>query len=545
MNIRDLGIDPAHFSVKITNFLVHNNNDVFADYEIEVRYEVEEQEAKVWHLQRGFTEFECLHGLLIKKYDKAPFLPCRVILPLRNEERKERVKLLETYLSICVKAHEILNSLELRLFLEIEKHSGIFVNPLICVKEIQIDEFTPVAHSFWPSNRLIIIATSINPNVDSTTIQKVFSTFKGLFGRSQKLYGRLQIMREKVNRGLNFEVFSSEEFADFAPLCMSASETLSMVSVGFENGKIINYHVDKALRLTKFTIFESHKQPVRCLCSLDSAGLLMSSAEDKSMTANDLSDEHGYFHEESNFLYPASAFMFVQKLSILFVGDTNGNMHIYKFSNEFKGRRFNLLLTRNISDSKITSFATDSKETFIFVSFADGIVQALQTGPSFEGMPKLVASWNFSECVSKIYYSNKTKTFIAIHGNGLVSFCDILNPPNFYTQILHNLRITDFTINEAERTLITISEDKRLKLYVYEENLFSDKFPEKDRIKEFDQSQIANFIVPDSLTFEESKQTIPFKATDTPKIEEKAGVRKMSNSGSEEDDNDDMIGWDS
>jgi hypothetical protein len=539
MNIRDLALNPANLSIKITNFLVHNNNDVFADYEIEVRHEQEEDQ-KVWKLQRGFTEFECLHSLLIKKYDKAPFLPCRVLLPLRAEERKERTRLLETYLNICVRTLEILNSLELRLFLEIEKHLTVYINPLICVKERALDDLVPIAMDFWPTSRLLLIATSADPNPDASALQKVFTSFKGLFGKKQQACGKIYVMRERIKKALDFEVSQFEEFTDAYPTAMDASESLSMVSVGLSTGKIYVYHIDKMLKLTKFAVYDGHKMLTRSLCSLEGSGLLISASDDKSMFSNDLSDEHGYFHEESSFLYPASCLMFVKKLGVLFVGDTAGNMHIYKLSNDYKGRKFNLLITKSISNSKITSFATDAKETFIFVAYANGIVDVLETGQSFQSVPKLVAQWKLGDNVAKIYLSNKTKSFIAIHNKGLMSFCDVQNPNNFYTQIMHTERIADMAVIEQDRMIITIGEDKRLKFFVYEEKLFTDKFPEKQRIKEFIQDEIVSYIVPENNPIDEMRQPAENKI-----VEQKRPVQTAPPSKQTADDSDDdMVGWD-
>ena len=540
MNIRDLALNPASLSVKITNFLVHNNNDVFADYEIEVRYEKEEEDPKIWRLQRGFTEFECLHSLLIKKYDKAPFLPCRVLLPLRTEERKERTRLLETYLNICLKSLEILNSLELRLFLDIEKHLSVYMNPLVCVKERALDELIPIAMDFWPSSRLLFVTTSADPNPDASALQKVFSTFKGMFVKKQQSCGKVYVMRERVKKALDFEVSQFEEYSDAYPLAMDTSESLSMISIGLSTGRIYVYHIDKMLKLSKFAVYDGHKMLIRSLCSLEGPGLLISTSEDKSMLANDLSDEHGYFHEESSFLHPASCLMFVKKLGVLFVGDTAGNMHIYKLSNDYKGRKFNLLLTRNISNSKITSFATDAKETFIFVSYANGIVDVLETGQSFQNVPRLVAQWKLGDNVAKIYLSNKTRTFIAIHNKGLMSFCDVQNPLNYYTQIMHTERIVDMVVVEQDRMIITVGEDKRLKFSIYEERLFSDKFPEKQRIKEFIQDQIVNYIVPENNPINDVKQPAEAKIAEQRKPVQQAPPPKNPADDSDED----MVGWD-
>lgn len=86
-----------------------------------------------------FTDFECLHNLLVLKFDQVPFLPCRVLLALRDEERKERQKLLETYLNICVRHQEILNSLELRLFLDLENRLQVYMNPVTCIRDFELE----------------------------------------------------------------------------------------------------------------------------------------------------------------------------------------------------------------------------------------------------------------------------------------------------------------------------------------------------------------------------------------------------------------------
>lgn len=126
MDIKTDHLKSNQLQISITSFEIQHNNDTYTTYFIKIRSSDPQspQSTIDWHLKRGYEDFESLHLSLLSKFDKTPYLPCKVVLALRPEEREKRKVYLQTYLRFCAKDSDILNSLEFRLFLDI----GSFAN---------------------------------------------------------------------------------------------------------------------------------------------------------------------------------------------------------------------------------------------------------------------------------------------------------------------------------------------------------------------------------------------------------------------------------
>lgn len=124
MDIKTDNLRPNQLQISITCFEIQFNSDTHTTYFIKVTSQDPQnpQSTIDWQLKRGYVDFESLHLCLLAKFDKTPYLPCKVVLALRPEEREKRKVYLQTYLRFCAKDPDILNSLEFRLFLDIGRN---------------------------------------------------------------------------------------------------------------------------------------------------------------------------------------------------------------------------------------------------------------------------------------------------------------------------------------------------------------------------------------------------------------------------------------
>ena len=72
-------------------------------------------------INRSFQDFESLHLCLIKKFTTTPYLPCKVVLSLKPEEREQRKVFMQTYMRLGFKHLDIFNSFEFRSFMDIRR----------------------------------------------------------------------------------------------------------------------------------------------------------------------------------------------------------------------------------------------------------------------------------------------------------------------------------------------------------------------------------------------------------------------------------------
>ena len=531
MNINTLPLNPNNFKAKIIGYNVPNNTDSNAEYTIEIT--TNNPKAIIWTVQRHYLEFECLHKLLILKFDRTPYLPCRLLFQLREEEKKDRAKLMETYVNICIKCQEIFNSLEFRLFLDIEPNLNNFVNPAYLIKDICLDDNYPISCSYWPSVQLLFILTSSKVKEDNKGLTKIISGVKGWFGNKKNtIINTLYVLKETIPKSLNFEVQSKIEFSEVTTVLMS-SESMKLVSVGFDTGRIISYWVKEDYQLQKYLTFDAHKNNVKIAKCLNNQGIILSTSDDNSLMICDLSDESGYCYEETNFSSAITAMYVYQKKNLLFVGDEKGTMFIYAAKNDKKLKRLQLLLTQALKSCAIVSFAVDAKERYIYIGYKDGSIELHETGHGFEGTPRFINIWELSPSLVGIKVIGNT-IFVA-HGKGLFTFIDMTGQYGYYSQIFHEGSITDFDVSEASKCIFTIGYDKQIRIYSYNDELYVNKFPQRRGIKSFEVNDIEQYTKPFGY-FDEKITKV--EAT-------KEYVKTKHNKETEiDDEEDEMAGWD-
>ena len=527
MNLKNLRLLPTNFSIKIKNFEISEKKETI--YKIQIFYNTEKIK-KEWELTRSYKEILKLHNILTKKFDKTPYLPCKIIPELRQVEKEARLKLTETYLNICIRIQELLNSLELRLFFLLEENLKIFLNPLIRLKSFELDELYPINCNFWNYKRKLIVLTSEDyPNSDFQQIKNIFNSVTNFFNKKEKtVKGCIYILKEIYKNSLNFEIVSHKNLYE-TPTFMDSNENLEFISVGYKSGKIETYWLKQNNEFEKFNEFNLHKYPIKNLKCIENSGIIISTCQDNMININDFEDEQGFSKNITKLKFKISAFFFLKKKKLLFLGDTNGNMLIYNIKNKTET---NLFFNKKMKDSKINNFCLSKNNKYLFIGFEDCSIEVFDLNDNFNTRPIYVNSWELDFENHQTFMSYKKKCFLVNFGEGFLSFCDNEDPSNFFVEYLHNGKIFDFCLFEKDFLIFTIGADKKLKISLFADKLNTGIFPKNRPIKNFDEN-IELFVLPNNMySFNYKRAEVKEKIKNENIIKEE-----------DEDDEDNLIGW--
>ena len=340
------------------------------------------------------------------------------------------------------------------------------------------------------------------------------------------------------------------DFHEETPTAMEVSDATLNLFVGFSAGHVSVYKVEKFSQLIQLSRFECHKKPVRILHNVDSSGFLLSTGDDKSLMVNDLGGQPGFYQEEALLLHQITATYFNTRLGVLILGDSAGRMHIYQTSNQFRGRKFNLVLTEQLHQDTIVSILADSKEMYIFVAYQNGLVEIYETGKGFQSIPVLIKNFRFGSQVKKMRLATKNKTLLLSHDRGVLSFLDFTDPNHCYSHWAHSEALADFCLAEDERIITTGGADGVLSMWYYDDKLFAKKMPEGRGIERWRNIDVEDFFTPtrfydDNLMRQkqEKMKSGVIQPVEAPKKDLPPPTRSRSPDEGGEDD--DLVGWDS
>lgn len=540
MNFSQFAIDSRLASAEVTSFHVPNNSDSNAEYKLSIK--LRSDPPKEWIIKRNYTEFEVYHFILNQKFDKTPYLPCRVLLSLREPERIERCRLIEAYLKQCIATPEIFNALETRLFLEFEKNSGVFVNTPIAIHSDLTSGKQLISGIYRPQNQELLLLHSVYQPESSGAISKIANTFMGFFSKkSSETQGNLFLGKDKLAGTFDFEKNDLILFEKDAPTAMNISESGLLLVVGFKSGQINSYTIDSG-KLTKHSSAKVHNGAVKLLLVLEKEGVAISAGEDRSLSWVDLDRDDSYSDEITGLRKPASALFFNNKYQVLLMGNSEGNMTAYKTDSSRRGTRLKVVFQQDFVNMSISSIVGDSQGHRLFVGFESGVVDMFETGVGFESKPVWVGRWELLNKVRTLHYVSKPPTLIASHGVGLVTFCDALNPPKCITHMVLNCAVFLNQVFESDRTIFSVGE-KGYSIWKFPETAFSDKLSKSRKLEAFDVSKIESVCLPNCPVFyapPEQKPEVKPETPDDKKSEQKSKSKQKAQDSSDEDD---MAGW--
>lgn len=532
MDLKNLRLSPKHFSIKIKNFeILEKTKEEETIYNIEIIYSTETVN-KNWEITRNYTQILKLHNIITKKFDKAPYLPCKIIPELRKMEKNSRLKLLETYMNICIKIQEILNSLELRLFFSIEENLNIFLNPLIRLKSFELDQSYPINCNFWNFKRTLLVLTSEDdPNSNFQQFKDIFNSVTNFFNKKEKnVKGCIYILKELYKNSLNFEIVKHKNFYE-TPTFMDSNENLEFICVGFKSGKIETYWLKKNNVFEKFNEFKLHKSSITNLKCIENNGIIISTCLESMININDFEDEHGFSKNITKLNFKISAFFYLKKKKLLFLGDIYGNMTVYKIKNK---NETEFLFNKKMKDSKIKNFSLTKNDKYLFIGFADSSIEVFDLSDNFKTNPVYINIWELDYENHQIFMSFKKKYFLVNFGEGYLAFCDNEDPSNFFVEYLHKGIIFDFCLFEKDFLIFSVGADKKLKISIFNDKLNSDVFPKNRGIKIFDDN-IEFFALPNE------NDIINYKKKDE-KNNLKENV-KLIKENVDDDEEESLIGW--
>ena len=522
------------FFIQITNYSVPSNEDENAIYTIQITYK-NSKTPKTWEITRNYKSFENLHKIFIKKYHKTPYLPCRLLLQLREQEKKARAKLMETYLNICIKRQEMLNSLELRLFLKIGENIGIFLNSPVLVKKVFFEIF-PVAVFFFREKRELVVLGS-ETFEDGKGFKKIFESFSGFFGKKKSFLGSLFLMREKFKGGNDFRVEGKIDF-EVLPTFLTADENTGVISVGFKTGKIELFEIKKNT-FEKIFFFDSHQTQIKNMIIIEK-NLILSSCAQNSLNINEFSKntKTGFSKKITILKNLITTFFLIKKRKLLFLGDEKGNMHVYKILPKSENY-LKLLFTQNLKQKKIINFFISKNEKYLYVSFSDKTIIVYDVGEDFSNKPSFVNIWENDFLNKKCFLSIFEKCFFNSFKNGIMAFCDSEKPENVFFHFLHDGEIFDFFVCQEKKVIFSVGKDCFLRISLFFELLNVEEFPKKRFVKEFNEDT-EFYVLPDCENFVGNDKEKEFFVR---KKVEKKEVLEKEDSESSSDEDDDLAGW--
>lgn len=247
-----------------------------------------------------------MQKLLVEKYLSTPYLPSKALMKLKESEKADRKKHLETYLRVCIRSREVFHAIEFRVFLEIEKNLQIYIDTLEQIRDIS-DASKPVISSLLIENRGIIsmLTSSYDPKSKGVQgfISSATSWILGSKKKQQKneVLGELITLKETMNGNFVYDVASTIQFTNSAPTCMNWDYDTGMLAIGFENGQIDLYIFSSEGNSGEFKHFSKinvHKKSIVDLQIFGQKGILFSIAKDNSIVATNISKQDCYKVEE-------------------------------------------------------------------------------------------------------------------------------------------------------------------------------------------------------------------------------------------------------
>ena len=534
MNLRTSRLSPMDLHIQILTYTVPSDQDENAIYTISITY----KKKKKWQISRNYKNFEILHKIFLKKYFEIPYLPCRLLLQLREVEKRARAKLMETYLNICIKRQEMLNSLELRLFLKIGKNLGIWLNPPLEVKKVGFEAF-PVNVGFFRENKDLFVLTTEKLLNEENSIKKIFSNFSNFFLKNEKKKnkGTIFLLKEKFINNNDYEIKSKIYLENF-PSFFIENEKMKIIVIGYKNGNLEIYELKKNNLLEKIFFLENcHNCEINNIKIILSQKIIISSDIQNSLQITEFSKNQktGFSKKITIFKNLITTFFYVEKRELLFIGDKKGNLHIYKILSKSENY-LKLIFTENLKNEEIKNFFLSKNEKYLYISFIKKNIIVYDIGENFNSKPSFVNIWENDFLNKKCFLSQKKKCFITNFENGILCFCDSEKPDNKFYHFLHNGEIFDFFYDEKNKIFFSTGKDFFLRISVFFEDLNLTNFPKKRFLKDF-KEDMDFWVFPNCDDFLEKEGVGVERVEERVKVVE-GGVDEGSSSS-----DDDLAGW--
>ena len=316
MNLRHLSLESSKLRLKITFFVFPKNLDYLAEYSIEVIL-LSSSPSIVWNVDRSFIDFEKFRSNLNRKFDGVPYLPCKVLFPLTDKERRDRIDLFEVFVRKCVENPAIFNSQELRSFLEIDKFTKTNLNPINLLLSSPVAWGTLMGGLYLFRSQELLLLNAADSEPEN---QKIFS-LTNFFSRQKNAKtistpGSLRLGRESSSGKFDFD-FSLKDQLSFdqnPPSSFAVSSSGLIIAVGFEDGLISGFTVELG-KLIRFVSLKVHQGPVESIVVLEEEGCVLSIGSNQTLCLSNFQQNGKISQEISDTLEKMTAMHFSSNLS--------------------------------------------------------------------------------------------------------------------------------------------------------------------------------------------------------------------------------------
>lgn len=562
MNLRHLSLESTKLRLKITFFVFPKNLDSLAEYSIEVIL-LSSYPPIVWNVDRSFADFEKFRSGLTTKFDSVPYLPCKVIFPLTDRERRDRVDLFEVFLRKCVEDPAIFNSQELRSFLEIDKFTKTNLNPITLLHSSPVAWGTLMGGLyFFRSQELLLLngadSEPENPKIFSLT--NFFSRQK--YAKAISTPGSLRLGRESSSGQFDFDFSLKDQlfFDNNPPSSFAVSSSGLIIAVGFEDGLISGFTVEIG-KLIRFVSMKVHQGAVQSIVVLEEEGCVLSIGGGQNLCLSNFQQNGKISQEISDPLDKMTAMHFSSKFSIVFVGDRSGSISLYALDLQRPNNRLSFLVAANFKNEKIESIVSDFFGSRLFLGYDDGEVLSIDTGVGFKSKMTVSGRWTLRPKIQKLFFLPKNANLVVAHGNGLLSFCDAFDPSNFFTSKLGEQEGVFAQVIEEKRMILLLARQE-FKILSFPEFLFSKTTEPKSEIVKLTQPKLSEIpekqesfdwrkTQPPNFFSQDEPESVRNKNSNSEELNSSAHRMSMKKGGkilhfeNSEDEDDDLEGWNS
>lgn len=476
-----------------------------------------------WTLDKRYSEFEYLHRNISKIFPNIPPIPGKSVFKITSYDALLKRRLsLEVFLKACTERKDILSNDSFTHFLEMDKHSTTMtVNPPTKVYEyVELPLGVRDFYYYKDKNLLLVVCCDMNiaSRVDAY-ITNVNLPWEKKTDAHISVGAAFAFRAVPTKESYYFERLWAKSFPEQTGVVNFDIES-GMLQIGLDSGAVVFYQTSEE---TKFTTYEEtcnikpHKGRVMGIAYNHQQGYIYSCSTDKRCCLSEINYQSTAV-EIAHSDYGYTALEYDKVNSRLFLTNEGGILSV--FSTTAYPPCLLTVVKTNTSNT-IRGLHIDYKKLYIFTATNKGNISVLNLGqPGKEKLISEISYFGGNVEIRIVRYDSIKNELITGDQVGKVTIWSLKTGQSIYAWQAHASAITQMNYDENQRTLLTMSKDKKITFW---------KFPQdwmNEDLKQFEQNEIKN--INDTLALLKMQKTLS----------------KHNNDDDDDSSDDSLNGWD-
>jgi len=387
-----------------------------------------------WTVSKRFSSFDELHKQLSSSFSDVPTRPKKTFFRMKTpSELMQRKKDLEVFINKLLMNKELLSSIPVRKFFDIDKYVPKF-RAIIFKEALDYD----VLRFIYSEEDNVLTLVQELPLEDSTDkcLIRTFKFEKELAGEDAVNYN--EILQAGVPDAVT---------------CITYKSTLKAFACGTDKGMIYALKMEDNINLAA----PSHSEVVTAICFEDIEGYIISAGADKSIAGTSFDNKILYSTKLGN--HPLNWLTFNSNKSLVIASNTCGEIFLCDVKN------VKLVLTTYLSLSEaspLKGFISTPINLFICILPNE----VLWYKNSFLQEGKVLGRWKSEADITSWDYSEKEETLLLATKKGEIIFLHLPSEEikailPCYTQPINHLQIlqnSGYMITAAKNSLLCIGK---------------------------------------------------------------------------------------